>query len=76
MAQMPHKHRESTLLELVRVLCTQGDTVKYVSHICHLIYKCRTYPLHFAPKLPTLDNLPCSSHKLTYVALTLNLVTF
>ena len=72
MAQMPHKHRKSTLLELVRVLCTQGDTVKYVSHICHLIYKCRTYPLHFAPKLPTLDNLPCSS----YVALTLNLVTF
>ena len=37
------------------MLCTQGDTVKYVSNIYHLIYECRTYPLCFAPRLLTLD---------------------
>ena len=51
LAQMPHKPRKSTSLELVQVKCTKGDTAKYVSEIydltCEYIY--RTYPSSFAP---------------------------
>ena len=66
-----HKLCKSTLLELVQVLCTQGDTVKYVSHIYPLIYECRTYPLCFTgtPRLPTLDQSALFKSMLRFTAI-------